>query len=221
MSAASFGFGTVSICAYQRSMVSTKPSMSLSRLAATGCSFGSRSASATQALSASTAGSISRSLRTAGDAHGDFPEVGLGLEVVAPVALDRHAPDQVPGHQLADRVRDVGAREPERGGDLLGGERPLGEIEQRMDLADRAVDAPLRAHVAPMQDEALDRAREQFAVFSVISVMTEISERRKALSRGGGGVKKDKLQTSGRLAPSSSAQPPWHGSGWQFRGYDK
>ena len=121
---------------------------------------GSRSASATQALSASTAGSISRSLRTAAIRMAISQTIGLGLEMLAPVALDRDAPDQVPGHQLADRVGDVRAREAERRGDLLGGQRPLREVEQRVDLADRAVDAPLPAHVAPMQDEALDGVGE-------------------------------------------------------------
>src|SRR5215510_2484358 len=65
ISAASFGLGTVNICAYQRSRLSTKLSISLSRLPATGSSARSPSASATQDLSASTAGSSSRSLRTA------------------------------------------------------------------------------------------------------------------------------------------------------------
>src|SRR5262249_45703411 len=86
-------------------------------------------------------------------------------EVLAPVALDRHPADQVPGHQLLDRSRDVRAGEPERGSDLLGGQWALRDIEQRMDLADRAVDAPLSAHVAPMQDEALDRAGQIYRFF--------------------------------------------------------
>ena len=142
ISAASFGFGTVSICAYQRSIVSTKASMSLSRWAATGCSLVSRSASATQ-VRARRPRDRSRAPCGPRRSAWRFPRVGLGLEMLAPVALDRHAPDQVPGHQLADRVRDVGAREPERVGDLLGGERPLRKVEQRVDLADRAVDPPL------------------------------------------------------------------------------
>src|SRR5262249_49986056 len=58
ISAASLGLGTVSICACQRSSASTKVRRSCRRLLAMGCSFGSRSASATQALSAATAGSI-------------------------------------------------------------------------------------------------------------------------------------------------------------------
>ena len=52
----------------------------------------------------------------------------------------------------------------ERVGDLVGGERPLRQVEQRVDLADRAVDAPLPAHLAPMQHEALQRDREGFPV---------------------------------------------------------
>jgi hypothetical protein len=83
-------------------------------------------------------------------------DVGLGLEMIAPVAEDRHAADQIPGEQLLDRVGDVGARHAERLGDVLRCHRPLGEIEQSMDLADGAVDTPLIPHVAPVQDEALD-----------------------------------------------------------------
>src|SRR5262249_31694227 len=63
--------------------------------------------------------------------------------------------DQVPGLQLLDRGRHVGARQPEQVGDLLRGQRPLGPIEQRVDLADRAIDAPLVARVAPLPAEAL------------------------------------------------------------------
>src|SRR5262249_20249160 len=53
----------------------------------------------------------------------------------------------------------------ERGRDGLGGERPLGQVQQRVNLADRAIDPPLPAHVAPMQDEAFDRARELDILF--------------------------------------------------------
>ena len=117
--------------------------MSLSRLLATGLMVGSSSASATQARKRGDGRIDLALLAHRGDLARNLPEVGLRLEVIAPVALDRHAADQAPGHQFPDRVRDVGARQPERVGDLLGGERPLGEIEQRVDLADRAVDAPL------------------------------------------------------------------------------
>jgi len=43
---------------------------------------------------------------------------------------------------------------------VLGGHRRFGQIEQPVDLADRAVDTPPVAHVAPMQDEALDGGGE-------------------------------------------------------------
>jgi len=76
--------------------------------------------------------------------------------MVAAVAQDRHPPDQVPGEQLLERIGDVRARHAERVGDVLRRHRRLGEIEQPVNLADRAIDAPLVPHVAPMQDEALD-----------------------------------------------------------------
>src|SRR5262249_43605363 len=63
--AASFGFGTVVISAYQRSLVSTKSSISFRRWRATGWMLRSLSAWRTQACSAVTAGSSSRSLRPA------------------------------------------------------------------------------------------------------------------------------------------------------------
>src|SRR5713226_18782 len=110
--AINLGRGTVSICAYQRSTSSVKSSISFSRLLATGLMAGSSAASKTQARSASTAGSISRSLRRAA------------------IAEDRHPPDQIPGQQLLDRIGDVGSRHAERLGDILGRHRRLGEIEQ-------------------------------------------------------------------------------------------
>src|SRR6202048_151299 len=64
-SAASFGLGTVSIRAYKRSSIYTRAIISLGRLAASGWSLASCSACATQDRNASTAGSSSRSLRTA------------------------------------------------------------------------------------------------------------------------------------------------------------
>ena len=99
-------------------------------------------------------------LAAGGDPRRHFPDVGFGLEMIAAVAEDRHPPDQVPGQQFLDRIGDVGARHAERLGDVVGGHRGLGEIEQAVDLADRAVDAPLVPHIAPVQDEPLDRGRE-------------------------------------------------------------
>ena len=80
--------------------------------------------------------------------------------MIAAVAEDRHPADQIPGQQLLDGVGDVGPRHAERLGDILRGHRRLGEIKQAVDLADGAVDAPLVPHVAPVQDEPLDRGGE-------------------------------------------------------------
>src|SRR5262249_49524191 len=79
---------------------------------------------------------------------------------LAAVALDRHAPDQVPGDQLLERIGDIRASEPERCGDVLGGERPFRRVEQCVGLADRAGDAPLAAHLAPVQDESAEGERK-------------------------------------------------------------
>jgi hypothetical protein len=59
------------------------------------------------------------------------------------------------------RIGDIGPRHTQRVGDVIGGHWRFGEIQQAVDLADRAVDAPLVAHVAPLQDKPLDR-RGQF-----------------------------------------------------------
>ena len=160
ISATSRGRGTFSICVYQRSTSSVNASISFSRLLATGLMVGIVGGIG-HAGAQRIDGGVDLALLAAGrDPRRHFPDVGLGLEMIAAVAQDRHAPDQVPGQQFLDRVGDVGARHAERVGDVLGGHRRLGEIEQAVDLADRAVDAPLVAHVAPMQDEALDGGGE-------------------------------------------------------------
>src|SRR3954452_6367760 len=117
--ATSRGRGTPSICTYQRSTNSVKASISFSRLLATGLMAGSSAASDTQLRSASTAGAILRSLPRGGGRRrphpasarapgGHFPDVGLGLEMIAAVAEDRHSADQTPGQQLLDGIGDVG-----------------------------------------------------------------------------------------------------------------
>jgi len=83
-----------------------------------------------------------------------LPDLGRGLEVIAPVAGQVHEPDQVPALQLADAVADVRARHGQRVGDLFGVHRAAGDVEQRVDLRDRAVHAPAGTHFAPVQDEA-------------------------------------------------------------------
>src|SRR5262249_53785108 len=99
------------------------------------------------------------------DPHGNFPDVGFSFEMLAPITLDGHTPDQTPRRQLPDRDGNIRSREPEHRGDLFGRTRPFREIKQCMDLTDRAIDAPLPAHVTPMQHEALDRVWKLFCIF--------------------------------------------------------
>ena len=79
-------------------------------------------------------------------------------------------PDDAPALQLAQAGADVGARHAERRGDLLGVERLRREEQQRVDLRHRAVDAPPRAHLAPVEDELLLDRRQFRWLRSVISV---------------------------------------------------
>ena len=50
-------------------------------------------------------------------------------------------------------------------GDILGGARAVREIKQCVDLADRAVDPPPSAKVAPMEHEPFDRHGKPFPSF--------------------------------------------------------
>ena len=64
---------------------------------------------------------------------------------------DAHQP---PVQQLFQAVADVGARHAQRFSDVLGIERTAMEVEQGVNLGHSAVDAPGRAHFAPVDDEA-------------------------------------------------------------------
>src|SRR3546814_5844898 len=66
-----------------------------------------------------------------------FPDILLGREMVAPVAEQGDALDQPPADEFLDRIGNVGAREPEHLGNLLGMERTVGNEEQRMNLRHR------------------------------------------------------------------------------------
>ena len=72
----------------------------------------------------------------------DLPHLGLGLEMVTAVALDRHAADQGPGLQLLEAGAHVRAGDLERVGDILGRQWLGCDVEQCVDLGDGAIDAP-------------------------------------------------------------------------------
>ncbi len=91
-----------------------------------------------------------------GDAADHLEHVGLGLVVVAPVAQDRDALDERPVDEFAQRGRDVGAGELQPFRDLLRRQWPVAHVKKRVDLRHGAVDAPDLAHLAPVDDEALD-----------------------------------------------------------------
>ena len=72
-----------------------------------------------------------------------------------------HGAHEVEVLQFAQAGGDVGAGDVEGGRDLFRVHRPAGEEQQRMDLRHRAIDAPARAHLAPVQDEAAAGRRQR------------------------------------------------------------
>src|SRR5687768_16833144 len=94
--------------------------------------------------------------------------------MVAPVAHHVGDADDAPVLKFLQAGRDVRSRDAERIGDFFGVERAWREVEQRVDLADRAVDPPPLAHLAPVEDELLHEGG-QFHCDSPISVLTEIT----------------------------------------------
>ena len=73
------------------------------------------------------------------------------LQEIPPVIGLVPKQNRVPCPQLAQADRDIGARDASASHDVVGTERIGRQIEQRVNLPDRAVDAPLAAHLAEME----------------------------------------------------------------------
>ena len=90
----------------------------------------------------------------------DLPEIVGRGEVVAPVVGKVLQAHEIPGLKLLQPHRHIGSGETEFLGDLLGVQRPVGEEEEGVDLANGTIDAPARPHLAEVQDELLLERRE-------------------------------------------------------------
>ena len=99
---------------------------------------------------------------------GDDPEHGENilhrLEMIAPVAEDMNNANDPPALQFMKTIADVGAGDPERGGDLLRREGAGGKEKEGMDLGDGAIYPPARSHFSPMEDELLSNGREHVPI---------------------------------------------------------
>jgi len=84
-----------------------------------------------------------------------FPDILHRFKMVALIAHNMDEPDNAPALELAQAVADIGPRDAERLRNGLGVQGRRGKVKERMNLRDRAVDAPARAHLAPMQDKLL------------------------------------------------------------------
>ena len=68
---------------------------------------------------------------------------------------------QPPGLQLFEPHADIGARERQALGNLIGIDRARGEKDQRIDLPDSAVDSPAAAHFAKMRNKLAGEFRQR------------------------------------------------------------
>ena len=84
-----------------------------------------------------------------------FPDVAHALEVVALVPEDVGQFDDAPALKLLQAGADIGAGDAKHLDDVVGVERPGGDVEQRVGLGNGAVDPPARPHFAPMENELL------------------------------------------------------------------
>ncbi len=69
--------------------------------------------------------------------------------------------DDPPVLQFVETIADIGAGDPEGGGDLLRRQRPGRKEKEGMNLGDGAIDSPARPHFAPMENEFLRDGRER------------------------------------------------------------
>src|SRR5713226_281165 len=85
----------------------------------------------------------------------NFPHVLDRFEMVAPVPKHVHHAHDSPSLQLSQARAHVRTRHRQRLGNLVGRQRVRRQEQQRMHLRHRAVDAPARAHLSPVQNELL------------------------------------------------------------------
>jgi len=89
------------------------------------------------------------------------------------VSEDRGFFDDSPSHEFFQTGADIGAGDIEDVTDFLRIQRFFGKIKEGMHLSDRAVDAPLGAHLAPVENKCFFGFTQRSAH---ISEYTEIIE---------------------------------------------
>src|SRR6185312_6872231 len=116
------------------------------------------------------------------DGADHLPRIVLSGKEIAPVTQRVGHTHQTPRQQLLQTDTHIGACDTERFRDLIGVQSLRGQIQQRVDLGDRAIQSPAAAHLAPVDDVAMHDGGE-FHVFSDISVFSEIIVNIDSLSR--------------------------------------
>jgi len=83
-----------------------------------------------------------------------FPDIRGRFKVVATVPHHMHHLREAPGLEFFQTRTHIGAGDTERVRDLVRCDWAAEQIQQRMNLRDGAVDAPARAHFAPVENES-------------------------------------------------------------------
>jgi hypothetical protein len=71
--------------------------------------------------------------------------------MIAAVAQDMNHPDESPALKLPETITDVSAGDREQGSDLVRRKRLGGQVQERVDLGDCAVQAPSGTEFAPVE----------------------------------------------------------------------
>src|SRR5260370_19369051 len=91
--------------------------------------------------------------------------------MVSLVAQQLNEFDDPPPLQFSKTVADIRTRHRESLGDVLGMERSGRQKEQSMDLRHRAVNAPARTHLSPMENELLLNWAELRHILLFLSIL--------------------------------------------------
>jgi hypothetical protein len=130
----------------------------------------------------------------------------LGKELVATVGFVGSAGAKLYWARNINQP-DPGPGDAEDVGDLLGVHRLLADIEKRLDLGDGAVDAPLAAEIAPLQDESPERRRQAVELCCYFCHDRNIGQKRPEVKGIPAAAAGQAVAASRARAPMAAARP--------------
>ena len=100
------------------------------------------------------------SFSSSNDETKEIPDVLFGLEIILSITSDSDPRNDAPFRKLSKGRGNVSSAHPSAFHDLVGAERTPLDEEESMNLGHRSRNAPGRAHLTPMADKRLARARQ-------------------------------------------------------------